>query len=404
MRVTHRCERAREAIGGEIRAIAHERDNFQTVTHARKSGLARGGAIRILCFWMGVAPLACGAPRDGGSARSADSAAQTVDASPVDSALDTLIAGSMDDSAMTARRTATQNARLSPLADSLARFLVFVPVTQRWFAAASRGQRMLIDLGRVDTVVGDNHVRQAAFREAVAQLAPVGRGDRLRLRGPWGSDDVTVSGFDSWSGRIVATIEVPERVDSLARAHDWLPAVAVRSDSTRGPSNTVCERVIPAALGERLTAVKDSVIKALRAAKDLPRVNRLAKSLKETSSRMGGCFENATAIMLVTLYAGDYEWVRERAFAIDSLGAVRPLSVRDLRFKSHEALGAFDADEDGDDDLAARGRATRAGALVVLRLVDAPAPASTGAAAGAPLPNVSAARLERAAAGFAWER
>ncbi len=314
------------------------------------------------------------------------------------------MAGSMDDSAMAARRASTQNARLSPLADSLARFLVFVPVTQRWFAAASRGQRMLIDLGRVDTVVGDSPVRQAAFREAVAQLAPIGRGDRLRLRGSWGSDDVTVSGFDSWSGRIVATIEVPARVDSLARAHDWLPAVAVRSDSTRGPANTVCERAIPAALGERLTAVKDSVIKVLRAAKDLPRVNRLAKSLKDTSSRMGGCFENAAAIMLVTLYAGDYEWVRERAFAIDSLGAVRPLSVRDLRFKSHEALGAFDADEDGDDDLAARGRATRAGALVVLRLVDAPAPASPGTAAGAAPPNVSAARLERAAAGFAWER
>ena len=363
----------------------------------------RSSALRNLCIWAGLALLGC-APRDGAPARPGDSAGQAVDASPVDSALDTLIAGSMDDSAMVARRTSTQNARLSPLADSLARFLVFVPVTQRWFAAASRGQRMLIDLGRVDTVVGDSPVRQAAFREAVGQLAPIGRGDHLRLRGPWGSDDVTVSGFDSWSGRIVATIEVPERVDSLARAHDWLPAVAVRSDSTRGPANTVCDRVIPAVLGDRLTAVKDSVIKVLRAAKDLPRVSRLAKSLKDNSTRMGGCFENAAAIMLVTLYAGDYEWVRERAFAIDSLGAVRPLSVRDLRFKSHEALGAFDADEDGDDDLAARGRATRAGALVVLRLVDAPAPTSPGAAAGAAPPNVPAARLERAAAGFAWER
>ena len=78
--------------------------------------MARGGAIRILCLWMVVAPLACGAPRDGAPARSADSGAQ-VDASPVDSALDTLIAGSMDDSAMAARRTSTQNARLSPLGD-----------------------------------------------------------------------------------------------------------------------------------------------------------------------------------------------------------------------------------------------------------------------------------------------
>lgn len=353
-------------------------------------------------MWAGLALLSC-APRDDAPARPADSTAVTTDVSPVDSALDTLITGSPDDSAITARRTRTQNARLSPLADSLARFLVFVPVTQRWFAAASRGQRMLVDLGRVDTTVGDNPVRQAAFREAVAQLGPIVRGDRLRLRGPWGSDDVTVSGFDSWSGRIVATLAVPKHVDSLARATDWLPAVAVRSDSGQHQSPRVCNLEIPPALNARLSAVKDSVVKALRAAKDLPRVNRLANSLKDVSSRTAGCFENAIAILLVTLYAGEYEWVRERAFAIDSLGVVRPLTVRDLRFKSHEALAAFDADEDGDDDLAARGRATRAGALVVLRLVDAPAPARSGAA-NAPAPNVPAARLERAAAGFAWER
>jgi hypothetical protein len=107
--------------------------------------------------------------------------------------------------------------------------------------------------------------------------------------------------------------------------------------------------------------------------------------------------------MFVTLYAGDYEWVRERALAFDSLGRVRTLSVRDLRFKAHETLGAFDADGDGDDDLAARGRVTRAGALVVLRLVEAPAPGPP-ASAGSPPPNVPASRLERAAAGFAWER
>lgn len=355
-------------------------------------------------MWMGFAPLGCGAPRDDAPARATDSVASSPDALPIDTALDTLIAGSPDDSTITSRRTSTQNARLSPLADSLARFLVFVPVTQRWFAAASRGQRMLVDLGRVDTTVGDNPVRQAALREAVAQLAPIGRGDRLRLRGPWGSDDVTVSGFDSWSGRIVATLKAPVRVDSLARAHDWLPAVAVRSDSARAPTTAACERVISVPLGDRLTAVKDSVVKVLRAAKDLPRISRLANSLKDASSRTGGCFENAAAIMLVTLYAGDYEWVRERAFAIDSRGTVRPLTVRDLRFKSHETLGAFDADEDGDDDLAARGRGTRVGALVVLRLVEAPPPAGTGASAGKTPPNVPATRLERAAAGFAWER
>ncbi|MGQ0641166.1 MAG: hypothetical protein ACT4P6_10420, partial [Gemmatimonadaceae bacterium] len=138
---------------------------------------------------------------------------------------------------------------------------------------------------------------------------------------------------------------------------------------------------------------------------DLPRVPRLANSLKDASSRIAGCFENANGILMVTLYAGDYEWVRERAFAIDSVGTVRQLSIRDLRFKSHETFSAFDADEDGDDDLAARGRATRAGALVILRLVEGPPPTVPGATRNTPqLPNVAASRLERATAGFAWER
>jgi hypothetical protein len=133
-------------------------------------------------------------------------------------------------------------------------------------------------------------------------------------------------------------------------------------------------------------------------------VPRLVNSLKEASTRIAGCFENAAGILLVTLYAGDYEWVRERAFAIDTLGAVRQLPIRDLRFKSHELLAAFDADEDGDDDLAVRGRVTRAGALVVLRLVDAPAAGCCRRGGNMAPPNVPAARLERAAAGFAWER
>ncbi len=352
-----------------------------------------------------IAPFACGTPRDATPGKQSDAQQTAVQTPPpvADTALDTLITGSAGDSTIAARRVATQNARLSPLADSLSRFLVFVPVTQRWFAAASRGQRMLVDIGRVDTTIGDNPVRQAAFREAVSKLAPIGRGDKLRLRGPWGSDDVAVGGYDSWSGRIVATLQANPRVDSLARAHDWLPAVAVRSDSTHEPATAACARGVPPALNTRLAAVKDSVVKILREAKDLPRVPRLANSLKDASSRTGGCFENAAVIMFVTLYAGDYEWVRERALAIDSLGRARQLSVRDLRFKAHETLGAFDADGDGDDDVAARGRVTRAGALVVLRLVEAPVPGAT-ANAGPPPPSVPASRLERAAAGFAWER
>lgn len=298
------------------------------------------------------------------------------------------------------RRAASQNVRLSPLADSLARFLVFVPVTQRWYAAASRGQRLVVDIGRVDTTIGDSPVRQAAFREAVSRLAPVVQGERLRLRGPWGSDDVTVAGFDAWSGRIVATLKSPAHIDSLARAQDWLPAVAVRGEEPADPRRATCVRApIPDAIDARLSGVRDSVLRELRSGKDLPRITRLARTLKDASSRISGCFENAVAILFVSLSAGDYEWVRQRAFAVDSTGRVRQLSVRDLRFKAHEALGAFDADDDGDDDLAVRGRTINSGALVILRLVEAPPP---GAASGAaPVP---ASRLERAAAGFAWER
>ncbi|MGQ0642897.1 MAG: hypothetical protein ACT4P6_19295, partial [Gemmatimonadaceae bacterium] len=250
------------------------------------------------------------APRELDTTLASDSATTATQQTPaVDSALDTLITGSPDDSAIAARSSSTQDTRLSPLADSLARFLVFVPVTQRWFAAASRGQRMLVDLGRVDTTIGDNPVRQTAYKQAVAKLAPIGPGDRLRLRGPWGSDDVTVSGFDVWSGRIVATLKAPPHIVSLARERDWLPAVAVRSDSALSSRVRSCEGSLPPAFNARLSAVKDSLVKALRAAKDLPRVPRLANSLKDASSRIAGCFENANGILMVTLYAGDYEWV-----------------------------------------------------------------------------------------------
>ncbi|MGH7710167.1 MAG: hypothetical protein ACREOG_02725 [Gemmatimonadaceae bacterium] len=372
------------------------------MTRARKPYSILPGAARLCIVLLSCGALSCEkAPRESVTARAPDSAAVAPDVAAVDSALDTLIAGSPEDTTIAARQRNTP--RLTPLADSLTRFFVFVPITQRWFAAASRGQRMLVDIGRVDTTIGDNPVRQAAFKEAVAKLAPIGRGDRLRLRGPWGSDDVTVRGFDVWSGRIVATLDAPTHVDSLARERDWLPAVAVRSDSAQSSTSRACNTTIPPTLNSTLTRVKDSVVKVLRAAPDLPRITRLANSLKDASSRIGGCFENAAAIMLVTLYAGDYEWVRERAFAVDTLGGVRQVTVRDLRFKAHEMLGAFDADEDGDDDVAARGRVTRAGALVVLRLVDGP-PVGCCARGAPPVPNVPASRLERAAAGFAWER
>jgi hypothetical protein len=59
--------------------------------------------------------------------------------------------------------------------------------------------------------------------------------------------------------------------------------------------------------------------------------------------------------------------------------------VSDIRFKAHEALRAFDADGDGVDDLAAKGRGERMGGTVVLRL------------------DPAKRRLEYLTGGFGWE-
>jgi hypothetical protein len=64
---------------------------------------------------------------------------------------------------------------------------------------------------------------------------------------------------------------------------------------------------------------------------------------------------------------------------------MKPLTVRDLRFRAHEAIEALDANEDGVDDLAAKAWTPRGGGTVLLTIV-------------------GGTRLERLAAGFAYER
>jgi hypothetical protein len=304
--------------------------------------------------------------------------------------------GSIDSAlASTARRirpaARARPKTLPPLADTIADKLVFPPVTQSWFLAAARGKRMLVDIGRVDIEIRRDPARLAAYKLAVEARTPFPTGTRFRLRGPWGADDVTISGFDTWNGRIVATVATSERVDSLAKKVEPLPATAQLVDSaSEAFTDTACVRgPLPAALEARIKAVRDSMEDTLRRS-DKPPYERLLKSLKSRTTMAAGCFPGGRAIVIATLWAGEYEWVREQVVLVDSTGALTPLRLRDYRFRGHEALYALDGDGDGIDDLATRGYGPLLGGMSVLRLVDGRTPKEPR-------------RLERMATGFAWE-
>lgn len=274
--------------------------------------------------------------------------------------------------------------RLAPLADTIAQRLVFVPLGQDWFTAAGRAKRLLVDLGRIDIDLKKDPARLAAFRAAAAARSPLAVGTRLRLRGAWGSEDATVSGFDAWNGRIAATLEVSPLVDSIARVTDPLVASAQRVAAPADSTPATCDRTLDPALRGRMAELARLTEDSLRASPDQPIYARLKASLKSRRSAATGCFGDARGIVIVTLYAGDYEWVRERVLLVGD-SAARRATVRDLRFRAHEALHALDADGDGVDDLAARAWTPRGGGTVILRLAEKD-------------------RLERLASGFAWER
>jgi hypothetical protein len=274
---------------------------------------------------------------------------------------------------------------LPPVADTLAKYMVFAARGQSWYTASARGKRMLIDIGRFDARL-TTPAQRAAFREAIDMISPVRAGDRFRLYGPWGSDTVTVTGFEVWNGRIVATLAGPPRVDSMARAKETLVAGAMRTDSVAAPVTGKCRRdSLPEEVWLRAGFARDSVEQALRdASVRLP--ERLQNTLRVETSHAIGCFADSRMLLVVTLVAGNYEYVRQGALAVSDSGGVTPLAVLDPRFRAHVALHALDADGDGIDDVAMRGRAERMGATVVLRY------------------NLEEKRLERLATGFAWER
>lgn len=184
-------------------------------------------------------------------------------------------------------------------------------------------------------------------------------------------------------------------------------ALAVRADSAQLPIATACELRVPvlpdttaegrlaaksqakerasadSAYDARVKVVRDSIEVDLR--KERPPYERLQRRTKASSSQVRGCFGVARRALVVSLRAGDAEWVRERLVLVAPDGVVTPLGVNDLRFRTHDLLVAFDADGDGVDDLATRATMERAGGTTVLRV------------------DIVKKRAERVAAGFAWE-
>jgi len=380
-----------------------------------------GGRLRSLLLVLPA--LGCGGPAPS-AGDPGDSGSASAVTSPSDSAHPIGASPPPAGRAPTPPPRAATAPPLSPLADSIAQRLVFAPVDQIWFTAAARAKRLLVDLGRIDLDLGKDVSRLAAYREAAAASSPFPEGTRLLLRGPWGSDEATIAGFDVWNGRIVATLDAPPRVDSIARVTDPLTVAALRlpgggplpgdgtgahaapsasvTDSAGRPSTErgegeggstsvaasgatpACREKADAAFAARLTALARATEDSLRGAEDQPIYARLRNSLKARRSIAVGCFGAARGVVIVTLYAGDYEWVRERVLLVGETRTV-VAAVRDLRFRAHEALHALDADGDGVDDLAARAWTPRGGGTVILRLADGP-------------------RFERLASGFAWER
>lgn len=291
--------------------------------------------------------------------------------------------------------------------DTMLRFTVFAPATQTSYLAAVRAKRMLVDIGRVDLDMKEQPARLAALKRVAAQLSPIAPGATFRLRHAHGTEDATVTGYDVWNRRLVATLAVSPRLDSLVQSTPALvasaellegdaasrapaePATPVDS-ATAGmaPADTAAPACIrdsvPPALLARADSVRDSLLVEL--AKKPIRIPRLAKVARSHSGRVAGCFGAARLLVAASIRAGAYESLAERVVVIDTTGRPIPLAVRDYRFRVHDEWRALDADGDGIDDVAALGSGRGVGGTTILRL------------------DAKGKVLERVANGFGFDR
>jgi hypothetical protein len=313
------------------------------------------------------------------------------------------------------RTLGTPRREWGAIEDTLVRFTVFAPATQTTYLAAVRAKRVLVDIGRVDLDMKEKPQRLAALKRVANALSPVAPGASFRLRHAWGTEEATVSGYDVWNGRLVATLAVSPRLDSLAQSTPALVAAAELLESPRHADSTTaatatavaatdttraatadttvsagldapaCVRdSVPAALLVRADSVRDSLL--VEIAKRPIRIPRLARQARTHHTRVPGCFGPGRLVVAASMRAGAFEYLAERVVLLDSVGKVTPLTVRDYRFRVHDDLRAVDIDGDGIDDVAALGSGRGVGGTTVLRLD--------------PAKKV----LERAASGFGFDR
>jgi hypothetical protein len=295
------------------------------------------------------------------------------------------------DTLPTSRVRVPRSPLLSDAEQQVADGITFAPRTSERFIVAARGQRLLLDIGRVDLELKGDADRLALVRRVSARVGPLARVDRVHVRGTWGEETDSIVGYDVWNGRAVAVLAPMPATDSLLRRNAPLVGVATRvavqrADSTHGESAPMpCRRdSVGQVLIDRVAVVRDSLVRWVSDSVRSP-LPRLAKAAVVRGDAAIGCFGSWRAVVVVTTRTPSLEWNEERALLVATDGGVATTRLRDLRLRAHESLVAFDADGDGVDEVAARGLASRMGAQSVLRL------------------DPATRRLSRFASGFAWE-
>jgi hypothetical protein len=271
--------------------------------------------------------------------------------------------------------------------------IVFAPSTVERFVVASRNKRLLVDLGRVDIATKQDAQQLALVRRVASLVGPLSHASFVRVRGTWGMEVDSVTGYDVWNGRIVAVLAASARADSLLRKNAPLVGVATRmlapadtgapaTDSLAVAGGCVRDSV-PAGLPSRVAVVRDSLVRWVTDSLKPP--YGLPTKLTVRGDTVSGCFGAWRALVVVTTRTPAFDWSDERALLVGPDGKPATARLRDLRLRTHESLVAFDADGDGTDELTARGLAPRMGAQSVLKL------------------DPATRRFMRFASGFAWE-